>query len=111
MSNLNNNQFKGPMNTFKIPKAGYHFLYDHHQRFSDDASNSGMEPLHWKETLGEHIEKVDKTNYHVNMTDDQASWLHSDAEDYASGGMVDDADRDLIRSAKSVHKAMGRYFE
>lgn len=111
MSNLNNKQFEEPMDTYKIPMAGFHFLYDHHQRFGDDASNSGMEPLHWKWNLDDHIEKVDKTNYHVKMTDNQASWLTRDADDYAGGHMVDDADRDLIRSAKSVSRAMGKYFE
>ena len=80
--------------------AGHYFLMDHIDRMGAETG------------LGrQHIEEGDKNHVHVNMTDNQASSLLSDAHHYSEGDDWGSETRDLRRSAKSVVSSLGKYFE
>lgn len=100
MSALNPKQFDKPRSIFKIRNAGDHFLMDHIDRMGGETG------------LGRHhIEEGDKNHVHVNMTDNQASSLLSDAHYYSEGSDWGSETRDLRRSAKSVISSLNKYYE
>lgn len=92
------------MDIYRIKNAGLYFLGDHWERLGRDQEG-------WKDRLDEHFVKEGKGWTDVEMSEDQALSLISDALYYMDGSDWDEHLRDLRRSAKSVTTSLDRYFE